>query len=199
MACHGALWSLVAVAAFTGSSAAQAAMIINVQPSGSNVVATGSGSLKTTGESTNVNGTAASPQINSGTATIGIGASAQWNQWNLTSFSGPANFGSATNQTTFATTASGDIFQMVPGFSVILLPISYVSGAALNDSATWNGATLASLNLVPGQYVYTYGTGVNADSITVNVLAVPEPASLGLVAAPTLGLLLRRNRRARRA
>jgi hypothetical protein len=189
------LWSTVLPALLATASTAHAAFTINVQQSGPNVVATGTGSLKTTGETTNVNGSGSTAQINSGTATIGVGGFNPYNQWNLVNFSGPSNFGSATNQTTFTATSSGDIFQMIPGFSIIYLPSAYVSGAALNDSATWNNASFATLNLTPGQYVYNYGTGPNADTITVNIVSTPEPATLCLLGASSLLTLLPRNRR----
>jgi hypothetical protein len=75
---------------------------------------------------------------------------------------------------------------------MIIVPFRYVSGSSLSGTSTFDGATIATLGLTPGSYVYTWGSGVDADGITVNISGVPEPstwammglgfASLGVVA-----------------
>lgn len=70
----------------------------------------------------------------------------------------------------------------------VYLPGGYVSGAALNASSTWSGTTIESLGLTPGTYTWSWGTGGNADTLTINV--VPEPGTtllwLGALAAAGL-------------
>ena len=69
----------------------------------------------------------------------------------------------------------------VYGNTALFLPQGYVSGATLSATATWDGQTLSTLGLNPGTYVYTWGSGPTADSLTVDVVspqAVPEPTTL---------------------
>jgi hypothetical protein len=56
----------------------------------------------------------------------------------------------------------------------------------------FNNSTFASLGLNPGIYTWTWGTGVHADSFTINIgglISVPEPSSLVLLATGAVGLL----------
>ncbi len=62
------------------------------------------------------------------------------------------------------------------------------------------GATFSSLGLTPGTYIWTWGSGADADSFTMNigVSSVPEPASLMMLGTGSLAILgfARRRRRA---
>jgi hypothetical protein len=73
-----------------------------------------------------------------------------------------------------------------------LLPQGYVSGDPLSDSATYTGATFASLGVTPGTYVWTWGSGADADNFTLQIgpTAAPEPSSLLLLAGALTGFLL---------
>jgi len=68
--------------------------------------------------------------------------------------------------------------------------LGYVSGNPLSDTSTYNNATFASLGVTPGTYVWTWGTGTHADSFTLQIgpAAVPEPASLTVLALGLAGL-----------
>ena len=58
------------------------------------------------------------------------------------------------------------------------MPYGYTSGASLTGIATYAG-TFSSLGIAPGTYNYTFNSGVNLDSITIN--AVPEPSTWGML------------------
>ena len=107
--------------------------------------------------------------------------------------SGPASFGHGSN--TAASSGSGNVV-LVPGHNGDLdVPADYVSGSPLSATDTWNRQTIASLGLTPGSYVYTWGSGATADSYTLNINAVPEPATIGGVGVVAALLSLRRRRR----
>jgi hypothetical protein len=84
---------------------------------------------------------------------------------------GPTNFGSGT--LVFADTGSGDGVGIF-GTSIIV-PQGYASGSALSSSATFNNATLASLGVTPGTYVWTWGTGLANQSFTLQIGSVGVP------------------------
>ena len=91
----------------------------------------------------------------------------------------------------------GQVFGVGGSIDMIIVPFRYVSGSSLSGTSTFDGATIASLGLTPGSYVYTWGSGVDADSMTVNIAGVPEPstwammglgfAALGVVASAPAG------------
>jgi PEP-CTERM motif len=68
----------------------------------------------------------------------------------------------------------------------------------LSDTATYDDQSFVTLGLTPGVYLYTFGSGANADTFTVDVAApIPEPASLTLLGTVVgLGLVARRRRKA---
>ena len=79
-----------------------------------------------------------------------------------------------------------------------VLPLMYQSGTPLGvSSATWNNASFNSLGLFEGSYVWSWGSGANADTYTLligsSTLPVPEPGTwallmLGLAIAGALRL-----------
>jgi hypothetical protein len=50
---------------------------------------------------------------------------------------------------------------------------------------TFDNATFASLNVIPGTYTWTWGTGAHADSFTLQIgpAGVPEPSTWALMLA----------------
>lgn len=74
------------------------------------------------------------------------------------------------------------------------MPPSYVSGSVLSGVATYANSTLASLRLTQGSYLFNL---INGDTITVNVGAVPEPATWALMTLgmAAVGFAMRRRRK----
>ena len=94
--------------------------------------------------------------------------------------SGPANFGAGVR--TAASGGTGDAFVLNAFTEVLFVPRDYVSGSSLSGSATFVNATLASLGITPGTYVYSWGSGANADTFTIDVApTVPEPSTWALM------------------
>lgn len=94
-------------------------------------------------------------------------------------FTGPAVFGSG--GANLADSGTGDRF----GFGILVdsiaVPQGYSSGDSLSGSMTFSNTDLASLGVTPGNYVWTWGSGPNADSMTLN--AVPEPSNYAALLA----------------
>jgi hypothetical protein len=187
------------IATFGGQ--AGAALIIDVSQVGGNVVATGSGTIDLTGlinygpNSIFYSNAGTIPDI----ALIYVGPSGTLDAYG--GASGPTSFGTLFYEPA-PSSGTGDIFGVQgngqSSGSYIDVPAGYVSGSPLSGSMTYDNTTIASLGLTPGTYTYTWGSGPDADSLTVNIASVPEPSSLimaGAAALAGLGLWIRRRGR----
>ena len=104
---------------------------------------------------------------------------------------GSAIFGSGSYVA--ATSGLGDIFGV--NSNTLIVPVGYTSGSALSGTATFANATFSTLGVTPGAYTLHWGTGADADSVTIN--AVPEPSSWLLLGLGGSGLALAWWRRSR--
>jgi hypothetical protein len=172
------------------SPPAQAGFIVTLEQVGSNVVATGSGAIDLTGLSflgiDIING-AMSPST--GNLYMGPSASGSVEAYgSLFAFSGPASFGSG--GPTFANSGSGDYVFVSGSGHDVGVPLGYVSGTPLSDSATYDNATFSSLGVTPGTYEWTWGNGANQNFTLEIIGTVPDSGStLGLLFLSFFGLL----------
>lgn len=164
-----------------------AAYTVTIYESGSNVVAEGSGSVNMGG--LGLLGPAPMyPYTFNQARTVCIGSGTVYAPVPVNWYRGiteiPA-FGPNTSPQAIADTGSGATI-CING-SQLILPQDYVSGTPLGTStATWQGATLRSMEITPGTYQSTWGEGENADSYT---LIIRPPAPPVATAVPTLGAL----------
>jgi hypothetical protein len=95
-----------------------------------------------------------------------------------------------------ASIGGGDTIAVNGADGVLGVPLAFVSGDALSNSMDFAGETIASLGLTPGIYTWTWGSGINVDSLTVQIGPVSEPASLARfgVGLAGLGMALRTRR-----
>jgi VPDSG-CTERM motif len=175
----------LAIALICGVSAppAQANYIVTLQQVGPDVVATGSGAFDVTAltlQSSNITGPAANLQPGLGIIVTGMRANPKVDEYAASGITGPSSFGSPGFR--LADFGSGDQVGISPTFFGLLVPAGYTSGTFLSDSSTYNGQTFSSLGVTPGTYVWTWGTGLHADSFTL-IASLPDSGS-------TLGLLL---------
>jgi len=178
---------------------AQAGYTVTLQQVGLDVVATGRGAIDLRGL-TFSNSTFLVPQITPsfhrlGTNDMGCSISTGPIQSGVDSYrgaSGPLSFGGGGN--TFAISGSGNMVGIAAGssseFTGVLLsvPRGYASGTFLSDSATYgnflgpgfrdSGATLATLGVTPGTYVWRWGSGAN-QNFTLQI-KTPGPASTSI-------------------
>jgi hypothetical protein len=180
----GALVAVAGAAMLIGSSlsapSAQAGYIVTLTQQGSNVVATGSGTIDLTDLSFNASvglATFFAPSV----AEIATGPVAGIDSA-YTEFMGPTSFGSGGLRS--PNSGSGDLVGIcrcsvggAPPVSWVLVPQGYVSGSSLSDTSTYDNQTFASLGATPGTYVWTWGSGADADSFTLQIgpAAVPAP------------------------
>ena len=191
---------LAACALLIGGAAAANAnpYVVTLEQVGPNVVATGSGAFDLTGLNF----------IGQGFDTIGLIPDLGYIYTSGTQLDllygggtlvGPKTFGMG--GVVVPNSSGGDTAGVNGLLGIILVPVAYVSGNNLSDSATYDSATFASLGVTPGTYVWTWGTGVD-QSFTLEIgtaTATPLPAALPLFATGlgALGLLgWRRKRKA---
>jgi hypothetical protein len=166
--------------------------IVTLDQVGSNVVATGSGAINLRGLTfTSLVEVPAYMRAEAAIISLagGIGDGYQ-------GFSGPSSFGSGSD--TFASHSSGDFVGIDNFFavsSVLWVPEGYVSGGLLSSSSTYTNATFTSLGVIPGTYVWRWGTGLPNQNLTLIIGGVGVPdggttiflLSLGLVGLTALG------------
>jgi hypothetical protein len=195
------LGAAVLVGSGLGAPPAKAAYIVTLMQQGSNVVATGSGTVNTVDLTQGPTITGPNALINPNEGELALQLTNMQQPFNLfTGITGPASFGSGGLTNADSSSESPDAGRILIDGSLGQLAVS--TSAFLSNTATWDNATLNSLGVTPGTYVWTWGTGTDADSFTLDVVApasVPEPASVALLAVPLgliIGLAVRRHRAA---
>ena len=174
------------------------AYTVTLDQVGSNVVANGSGAINLTGLT--FVGLSFSPvQVfaKQGLILTRPTFDGSVGQTVYTGFTGPVSFGSGGQF--FANTGSGDFVGIFggSGLPVLLVPLGYVSNAALSDSMTFNNATFAGLGVTPGTYVWTWGTGLPNQNFTLIIggVGVPDGGStVSLLGFALFGLVALRRK-----
>jgi hypothetical protein len=178
---------------------AQAAYTVTLAQEGTDVVATGSGSIDLAGLRPIVSGAVTNASVQSSLGLIITGPIVDTPIDIYTGLTGPTSFGSSPSGVgglTSASSGSGEIVEIIGAFNDLAVPSGYVSGNPLSDNATYDNETLASLEATPGTYVWTWGPTALDDTFTLDIpAAVPEPASLTLFGAGFTALAFLRRRR----
>ena len=182
----------IAVTSLFSVKAAQANYIVTLQQVGSNVVATGNGAFDLTGLPVKARGFS-NALIQPFLGNIVTGSSNSCDVYG-TMITGPSSFGIGIE--TLASIGIGDLVGMAFNGgheSFLLVPVGYVSGTALSDSATYNNLTLGTPVVTPGTYVWTWGDGADQRFTlkigSVGVPGVPDGGStVSLLGCALLGL-----------
>jgi hypothetical protein len=183
---------------------AHAAVTVNITQGASEVDASWSGSINFTAL-TAVSGPVIIPGTSPAQGFVAFGSASSSQVTAYSGLSGPSSFG-----TLFFTAASNTtggplaIFGNASGGPEVILPLGTANNTSLSATDTWSGATFSSLGLTPGTYTYSWGTGANADSLTVQIGPVPEPSTaivavIGAVAFVTYGCTRHRRHQRRPA
>jgi MYXO-CTERM domain-containing protein len=179
---------LVGTLTLASQARAQSSFIFTLEQDGSDVVGTGSGTINTTDLTlvgTGGGGTAAIWPALGVLVLYAPDASSEADYSGITGTS--SSFGSGGY--TEVSASSGDLVGLQEA-DVLYVPFGYTSGNQLSDSATWDGSTLSSLGVTPGTYEWTWGSGVNAGTLTLyaGTSPAPEPSTWALLLGG-LGLL----------
>jgi hypothetical protein len=155
---------------------ATAAYIVTLEQVGSDVVATGSGTIDLASLSFSFTGTALG-LINPIGGTIVTGPASVESIDIYTGVTGPTSFGSGgMGGSIGASSGGGDMVGINGAQDILAVPPGYASNSALLDNSTYAGQTFTSLGVTPGTYEWTWGTGTpDADSFTLIIGAVPAP------------------------
>lgn len=156
------------------------AVNILIQEVGGNVVWTSTGTLNVAGltyASTQTGGVG----FDATNAIFGSGLSASADLYSG-AISKPASFGTGGAG---AASASGSYLSIQGAPTVSLwVPAGYTSGTAISNTTTYTGS-FASLGLTPGTYTYSWGSGGNADSMTLTIGAPPVTPTPTVTSTPT--------------
>jgi uncharacterized protein YaiE (UPF0345 family) len=191
--------SLISIAAMAAglvglAAPAHAEFIIDIAQDGANVVATGKGAINLTGlqaSSPNTFGQSLYPNI----PFIGLGDEQYITQYSGFSNDSSTNLGSGGGVADSVTSGDPFFFNGSKYVPIIGLAESYVSGANLSNSATFDNTTISALGLTPGTYIFNSADDdIKFVIAGATVSAVPEPSTWLLMIAGIggIGLMLRR-------
>lgn len=180
--------------ALGASAPTNAAVIINVTEVGGDVVFLATGTLDLTGAVVEGAYGGYDNGVISGGANwwVAPGPGGATTTYVLTSFDN--SFGSSGTFFDSPTSFSGDsffIWGQSGGTENVGVASGYVSGGAISSGMVFGGTTIAALDLIPGTYLFTLPN----DTITLNIAAVPEPATLLLLVGGLAAAGVRRRRR----
>jgi hypothetical protein len=172
---------------------AQAGYVVTLTQVGSNVVASGSGTIDLTDLTFLLDNTGSFSEVFPHQGTIKTGPA--FSPFIPTvdiyrGLSGPTGFGGG--DITAANSGSGDLVGVTGSAAVagvlgtLFLPHGYISDTPLADSATFNNATFSSLGVTPGTYVWTWGSGADADSFTLRIGTAPPPPGVTVGTMPVV-------------
>ena len=184
-----------AFAVFCSQESARGSIVVTLSEVGSDVVASGSGTLNVAALSFEKSGGSFS-FMTANVASIILGPTSGFAA-GYSGISGPYNFGGG-GSVLSATSGFGDVFGLLGqgGTPLLTVPQDYTSGTELFGRTTWGGKNFATLGVTPGTYVWTWGTGSTADSFTLQIggtsTATPEPGTFGLFALAGPGLMVLR-------
>jgi hypothetical protein len=172
---------------------AQAAYVVDLrqvadrsQPLGSDLVATGSGTLDLAGLPNRPPSGLTLARINGSTFVVGPPGNIPFDSY--ATVDGPFEpiFPAFQGPTRLPSSGSGDIVGIFPSeFGAGLdVPQGYVSGDKLSTRSTFDDATFASLGLTPGVYRWTWGatSSVTTDGSFTLIIGVPEPSTWAMMA-----------------
>lgn len=178
---------------------ASAGLVITFEESGSDVVATLSGSLAslpTPDNNANAilrnRASGGSPYFDS--TDQPSGSSVNLNDYRFVPLNSFPDFGTSSTIIN-ATGAAGLNTSVFINVNRLALPPSYTAGTSFTGALTWSGSSFASLQLTPGSYV---GTLSNAETVTINVVPEPATGALGLVSLSCGAAFFASRRRLRR-
>ena len=152
---------------------------MTLQQVGSNVVANGSGAFNLSGLTSAGNIDGGLSGVRASIGFIGIHPVGGLLP-SYVGFTGPTSFGSSGDLFS-ADASSGNSVAISGLMGILVVPVGYVSGHALSDTMIFNNATLDSLGVTPGTYVWTWGTGLADQNFTLQI------GSLGVPGVPDGG------------
>ena len=179
---------------------AKAVIVLTVAQDGADVLITGSGSANTNAltevsTSTTWNNVFTEIQLYAGPATNDDGQVRAWGG----AFGGPLLIGGSSVTALPEPSSSDDLFGIVSDAGAaapwLVLPLSYSNGDSLSGSSRFANYTLADLGLSPGVLTWTWGSGLDADSLEIRINGDPVPAPLPLAGGVVAWKFTRRMRR----
>lgn len=139
---------------------------VTIKEVGLDVVWSGSGSFNLT-DLTLVSNQNIGPGYAANQAIWIAGPSSIVDQYGGASLTYPTSFGSGG---VGASSSDGSAFGILPGGAsgrILSVPSGYVSGTNISGSSTYTNQTIVGMGLTPGTYVWNWGSGVNADTMTM--------------------------------